>query len=73
MRYRIKIKTFKSNRQEFTAQVKALIGWNGLDFDGARSCINLPSDNRSEALRRIDRHVAGNCKTDTVKIEYITR
>ena len=73
MRYRIKIKTFESNRKEFTAQVKVLFGWKTLDHQGGKVNYGSITNKRKYALERIDLHVAGNSKPDTVEFEYITR
>ena len=76
-KYRIKIVTFKSKRQEFTPQVRTtfLLGlfgyWSGLTFEGEASAIQFEQDNREEALRRIDKHRHGNTRVHTIEFEYI--
>ncbi len=74
MRYRIKITTFKSGRQEFRAQKKVLFGWADLDYHGeAYYTITLTEDTRVGALSRIDKNYDGNTKKQTIEFEYITK
>jgi len=73
MRYRIKITTFKSGRKEYTSQVKALIGWSGLDYDGNRNTMMFPQITREGALARIDKHFDGNGVKQSIEFQYITK
>jgi len=74
MRYRIKITTFKSMRQEFRAQKKVLFGWADLSHRGeVVHLIESNVDTRNEALDRIDKHYGGNSRRHTIEFEYITK
>ena len=74
MRYRIKIKTFKNGRKEFTAQVKMRIGWGVLDYDGRAGLLyESELDSREKALQRIDKHYEGNGKKQSIEFEYIDK
>lgn len=69
MKYRIKIVTYKSGRQEFTPQVKTWLYWDGLDWDG-KAGYNYKMNKREQALSAIDLHYGGNDKKQTVIFEY---
>ena len=75
MKYRIKIYTYKSGRQEFESQVKKWFGWVTLDLDGDSSIVNygLKSNSREYALYKIDKHYEGNHKIKSIEFEYITK
>lgn len=72
MRYRIKITTFKNGRKQYVPQVKVLIGWMQVGFDGDQSyAFDAEYDTREKALEKIDRHYNGNAKTQKIEFEYI--
>lgn len=72
-RYRIKIITYKTGRQEFHAQFKSFIGWITIISDGEANLMfkGCYADDRERALKRIDKHFAGNCKKQTIEFEHI--
>ena len=74
MKYRIKIITYKSGRQEFYPQVKKGLFWKGILSNGSTS---LANDNyfhfRENALKAIDNHYNGNNKKQTIEFEYINK
>ena len=72
MKYKIKIETFRSGRQEFTAFVKQWGLWFNLDCEGKTSL--LFASCRSEriyALEYIDFHRKGNNKSHSITFDYI--
>jgi len=75
MRYRIKIKTFKNGRKEYTPQVKMRIGWATINFYGKANVMYEESelDSREKALERIDKHYEGNAKKHSIEFEYINK
>lgn len=73
MRYRIKIKTFKNGRKEYTPQVKAFIGWLGIMHNGTTSMTMFKQSSREEALMRIDKHFEGGGAKQSIEFEYIDR
>ena len=75
MKYRIKITTFKTGRKVYEAQVKMLIGWATIGYEGnpiIPSC-TFELRSRDEALERIDKHFDGNSKKQTIEFEYINK
>ena len=73
MRYRIKIKTFKNGRKEYTPQVKAFIGWYGIMYEGTTSITMFEQSSREDALMRIDKHFNGGGTKQSIEFEYIDR
>ena len=75
MKYRIKIITYKSGKQEFYPQVKKGLFWVGLFYDGAASIFanDICRPTRELALQEIDLHYKGNNKVQTIEFEYINK
>lgn len=75
MKYRIKIYTFKSGRQEFEAQVKKRFGWQTINSAGEACSFQsgFTTYSREQALQRIDLHIEGNSKLHSIEFEYITK
>ena len=74
MRYRIKIKTFKNGRKEYTPQVKKLIGWSTLNYSGESGYLfENVYDTRERALEKIDLHYEGNTTKQSIEFEYINK
>lgn len=74
MRYRIKITTFISARQEFRAQKKVFFGWADLSSTGeVYHLTNMSVSTRNEALNKIDKHYGGNTRVHTIEFDYITK
>ena len=75
MKYRIKIITYKSGRQEFYPQVKKGLFWIGLYYDGEASIFAGDSyrNSRVLALESIDSHYKGSHKQQTIEFEYINK
>ena len=74
MRYRIKIKTYNSGRQEFVPQVKSWTGWLCISNDGSTfRGLQFKKDTRQAALYCIDNHFRGNHKMKSIEFEYIDK
>ena len=75
MKYRIKIITYKSGRQEFYPQVKKGLFWLTIFCYGETSILGygLFQNSRSEALENIDLHLAGNKSISSIGFEYINK
>jgi hypothetical protein len=75
MKYRIKIYTYKNGRKEFEAQVKKRFTWLTINVDGDATIMQgvYVCDSRYSALKRIDKHYAGNTKLQTIEFEYINK
>ena len=74
MKYRIKIKTFKTGRKEYSVQVKTFCFWAWLWSKGESSLLASDEFNsREEALRRIDLHHAGNSKKQKIEFELVNK
>lgn len=56
MKYRIKITNFRDNKKEYTAQVRILFFWFGINWSGSVDFNNYSDDNKFCALNRIERH-----------------
>jgi len=74
MKYRIKIITYKSGRQAFIPYKKWRGLWIGISWEGSAHAMNeVTCEKRETALSLIDKHYAGNTKTQTIEFEYITK
>ena len=74
MKYRIKITTYKNGRKDYKPQVKMLIGWAGIAFDGEHSFFyDYECNSREMALKRIDSHFSGNKKKQTIEFDYFVK
>ena len=75
MKYRIKIITYKSGRQEFYPQVKKGLFWFTIICGGETTIFEegLYRPTRALAMEQIDLHYKGNHKVQTIEFEYINK
>lgn len=80
MKYRIKIITYKSGRQEFEAQVKKWFGWVNIMSTGDETPFVITQSKREHAMACIDAHYKIDCeynkydhKIKSIEFEYITK
>ena len=73
-KYRIKIVTYKTGRQEYFPQVKKGWYWAGIAYDGeAMIGCEFSCSTRQKALYNIDLHYEGNHEEQTIYFEYIEK
>lgn len=74
MKYRIKIVTYQSGRQEFFPQFKTWLRWANIYYDGDLAFRPpCPCDTREDALTRIDKHYKQNSVIEKIIFEEINK